>query len=128
MLQVGTSVTRTCAGYTRRELLQVGGLGVLGLTLADWLRSHDNQASAAGSTSGRRQRELSCIFLWLDGGPSHFETFDPKPNTPDNVRGPYGIIPTRVAGIQISEQMPMVAEHMDKCVILRSMTHNTDAH
>jgi hypothetical protein len=125
MLKVGETITRNCAGYTRREILQVGGLGLLGLTLADWLRCHDNQASAAGAA---RNRELSCIFLWLDGGPSHFETFDPKPNTPDTIRGPYGTIPTCVSGIQISELMPMVAEHMDKCTILRSMTHNTDAH
>jgi hypothetical protein len=99
--------------------LQVGGIGVLGLTLGDWWRARDLQASPA---SGRKGREPSCIFIFLSGGPSHLETFDPKPIAPVNIRGPYGTIRTNVSGIQIGELLPAMAQHMDRCAILRSMT------
>jgi hypothetical protein len=127
MLYLGESTFRNCAGLTRRQALQVGGLGVLGLTLADWLCVQEARANG-GPVSPSKLRDVSCIFLWLDGGPSHFETFDPKPNTPDTIRGPYGTIQTRVSGIHISELLPQAAEHMEKCAIIRSMTHGIDAH
>jgi hypothetical protein len=125
MLNLGDATVRTCAGLSRRQVLQVGGLGVLGLTLADWLRAQD--APARASPAGR-PRDVSCIFLWLDGGPSHFETFDPKPNTPDTIRGPYGVLRTPVPGLQVSELLPMVARLMDRCALIRSLSHTTDAH
>ncbi len=120
MLHVGQAVVRNCQGVTRRELLQVGGLSLLGLALPDMLRAGDSRSA--------KTREVSCIFLWLDGGPSHLETFDPKPNTPDTVRGPYGTIRTNVTGIHLSELLPLTAKHIDKCAIIRSMTHGVDAH
>jgi hypothetical protein len=116
MLHLGDSLHRTCAGLTRRQALQVGSLSILGLALPDVLKA------------AQAQRELSCILLWLDGGPSHFETFDPKPGTPDTVRGPYGAIPTNVPGIQISELLPQLARHADRYALIRSMTHGVDAH
>ena len=119
MLHLCDSVSRTCAGLTRRQALQVGGLSILGLSLADALR--------AGRDTTRPSREPACILLWLDGGPSPFETFDPKPNTPDTVRGPYDAIRTNVTGIQVSELMPMMAKHMDRCAIIRSMTAASSA-
>jgi hypothetical protein len=123
MLRIGDAAVRTCAGVSRREMLRVAGLGMAGLSLADWFRGE-----AAGRGTGGRARDVSCIFLWLDGGPSHLETFDPKPDAPDNVRGPYGAIPTNVTGVHISELLPMLARHMDKCALIRSMAHNVDAH
>jgi hypothetical protein len=123
MLGIGRSYVRTCQGITRRDMLRIGGLGLAGLTLADALRGR-----LGGNTGQAARRDVACIFLWLDGGPSHIETFDPKPNTPDNVRGPYGAIPTNVPGVQIGELLPMLARHMDKCALLRSMSHNVDAH
>jgi hypothetical protein len=125
MLGIGTATTRNCQGLSRREVLQVAGLGVAGITLADWFRSQEAQATPG---SQRDSRDISCIFLWLDGGPSHLETFDPKPDAPDNIRGPYGAVSTSVPGLHISELLPMVARHMDKCAIIRSMSHTTDAH
>jgi hypothetical protein len=119
MLHVGNIPNRDCQGLTRREVLRVGGLGVFGVTLADAWRGWEACASPSSSSGGR---EMSCIFLFLSGGPSHFETFDPKPNAPINIRGPYGTIGTNVPGIRISELLPMIAQHMDKCAILRSMT------
>jgi Protein of unknown function (DUF1501) len=127
MLNIGQTTSRNCQGVTRRELLQVGGASLLGLSLAGWLRAREQPAGNYPSLS-TRGRDVSCIFLWLDGGPSHFETFDPKPNTPDNVRGPYGVIDTNVTGIQVCELLPLLARHMDKCALIRSMSHNTDAH
>src|SRR3954451_7019617 len=102
MLHVGDAVGRNCQGVTRRSVLQVGGLAALGLTLADWFR-----ASAADKPAPKR--DVACIFIWLDGGPSHLETVDPTPNTPDTVRGPYGVVPTSVPGVHFCELMPLVA-------------------
>jgi hypothetical protein len=120
MFNIGAAAFRNCQGITRREILQVGGLGFLGLTLADWWT-----ARAAQSASSR---EPSCIFIFLSGGPSHLETFDPKPSAPIDIRGPYGVIPTSVPGIQISELLPQIARHMDQCAIIRSMTSRDGGH
>ncbi len=120
MFNIGNAASKHCQGVTRRAILQVGGLGAIGLTLAD--------AFAARASSGAPTRERSCIFIFLSGGPSHFETFDPKPSAPSDIRGPYGVIPTRVPGIQISELLPQVARHMDKCSLIRSMTSADGAH
>jgi hypothetical protein len=122
MLGFGRSMVRTCAGWSRRDVLRVGSLGLAGATLADWFRD-----AAAAPAYGER-RDVSCIFLWLDGGPSHLETFDPKPQAPDTVRGPYGAISTSVPGTHISELLPMTARHMDKGCLIRSMSHNIDSH
>ncbi|MBI1918459.1 MAG: DUF1501 domain-containing protein [Planctomycetes bacterium] len=119
MLHIGKPTARNGQDVTRREILRVGGLGLLGVTLGDWWRSRDVQASPSPQSRGR---EPSCIFIFLSGGPSHLETFDPKPNAPVNIRGPYGTIRTNVPGIQIGELLPALAQHMDKCAILRSMT------
>src|SRR5437763_3739272 len=127
MLRMGAATDRNRQGITRREMLQGAGLGVAGLPLPDWLRAQEARTSRPGGFGGGG-RDVSCIFLWLDGGPSHLETFDPKPETPDNIRGPYGAIRTNVPGIQISELLPMLARHMDKCALIRSMSHRTDAH
>jgi hypothetical protein len=122
MFNLGGMPTRNCQGVSRREILQIGGLGVLGLTLADGLRS---RKAAAGTG---KHREPSCIFIFLSGGPSHLETFDPKPGAPVNIRGPYGSIGTNASGVQISELLPQIAQHMDKCAIIRSMTSKDGGH
>jgi hypothetical protein len=120
MLSLVRAAARNCAGLSRRDLLQVGGAGLLGLALPDLLRAEEARPARRG--------DVSCIFLWLDGGPSHFETFDPKPNAADTVRGPYGAIKTSVAGVAVSELLPEMAKRMDKCAVIRSMNHGTDAH
>jgi hypothetical protein len=117
MLFLGNATSRNCQGLSRRELLQVGGLGLLGLGLPGVL-----------SSASPKRREMSCIMLWLDGGPSHLETFDPKPDAADNVRGPYGTIRTSVPGVLFSELMPMLAERMHRSAVIRSMTHRIDSH
>lgn len=123
MFNIGNVTSRNCQGVTRRELLQVGGLSLLGLTLADGLRFQEVRAKAAAGA-----REPACIFIFLEGGPSQLETFDPKPNASDDVRGPYGPIRTSVSGIQICELLPMLAQRMDQCALIRSLTDTTGAH
>lgn len=126
MLQIGQAVGRNCQGVTRRALLQVGGLGILGVSLADWLRAEENRKSNPAAAKNRS--ETSCLFIYLEGGPSQLETFDPKPNAPNNVRGPYGNIATRVPGLQVCELLPMMAARMERCALIRSLTGFTGAH
>jgi hypothetical protein len=127
MLHIGSTTSRNCQGPSRRSILQAGGLSILGLSLDDWWRGRQAQGSPP-TTSGGLRRDPSCIFIFLGGGPSHLETFDPKPNAPVNIRGPYGSINTNVPGIQISELLPLTAQCMDKCAILRSMTSKDGGH
>lgn len=117
---------RRCDGVLRRDALRVGGLTAFGLSLNQWFQ----QRAIAGQ---REAAADSCILIWLDGGPSHLETFDLKPNAPQEVRGPFQPIATSVAGIQISEHLERTASVMEQLAIVRSMTsplgeHNFASH
>ena len=117
---------RYCDGIKRRDLLQIGALSALGLTLPDWLRVQAAQASqnaSSGTVSGsKRPADIACILLWMNGGPSHIDTFDPKPEAPQEIRGEFGVIPTSVKGVYVSEHLPRLAKELDKYSILRSVT------
>lgn len=120
----------TYGHWSRREVLSLGGLAAWGLTLPTFLmcRRESTAAEPAGRPLAKR-----LVVIWLDGGPSHLETFDPKPNAPVEVRGPLGSIETSVPGVTLSECLPGVAARMDRCAIIRSMTsplgeHNFGAH
>ena len=126
MLNIGRTRTKNCQGISRRELLTVGGLGFLGLSLADWLRA--DEARTAARTARRRSSDTSCIFIFLEGGPSQLEMFDPKPSAPNDIRGPYGAIPTSVSGVQIGELLPAMAQRMHHCAVIRSLTGFDGAH
>jgi Protein of unknown function (DUF1501) len=106
---------------TRRRLLQVGGLGLLGLNLPSLLR-----ASAPGNT--KRARAKSVIFLHQYGGPGHIDTFDMKPDAPDQIRGEYRPIASKVPGVQVCERLPRIARIMDKVTLIRSMRHEMKNH
>src|SRR3982750_2835919 len=97
---------RPCRGPSRRDLLRVGLLGAWGLGLADLLRL---RARAAETGTHRPARATSCILIWLAGGPSHLDTFDPKPDAPSDVRGEFRPIDTSVPGLKISEVLPNLA-------------------
>lgn len=121
-----------CDGHSRRDLLRVGGLTALGFGLGDLFRAQ-RLAAAAGNSNAVRQRARSCVLIWLDGGPSHLETFDLKPDAPKEVRGPLESIETKVPGIRISECLPNTAAMLDRIAIIRSMTsplgeHNFGTH
>ena len=109
-------------GVNRRDALRIGSLTGLGLGLADLFRGQ------AAAIEPRWSRAKSCILLWLDGGPSHLETFDLKPSAPAEVRGPFQPINTNVSGIQISELLPETAKVTDKLAIIRSMTSPLGEH
>ncbi len=114
--------TRLCDGWTRREVLRVGGLSALGLTLADWFRL---EAAAAAPPKGRAR---SVILIFNCGAPSHIDLWDPKPDAPSEVRGEFKPIPTNVDGIQVSELLPQLARHADKYAIIRSVNHEHQSH
>src|SRR5712691_1039493 len=108
-------------GITRRHLLQVGGLGLLGLSLPGGL--------PADAHPRRRQgRAKSVIFLHQFGGPSHHDTVDMKPAAPDVVRGEFKPIATRVPGLQVCERLPRLARVMDKVTVVRSLRHTMKNH
>lgn len=120
---------RRCDGVTRRDFVRVGGLTAMGLGLTDLMRLRAAAVAKELATGKAR----SCILIWLDGGPSHLETFDLKPDAPAEVRGPFQPISTAVPGTQICELLPRTAEVLDRIAILRSMTsplgeHNFGAH
>ncbi len=114
MLRIGVTRARSCQGYTRREMLQIGSIGVAGLGLPDWLRLKAEGAVKAG-------RARSVIWLWLWGGPSHLDTFDLKPQAQVQYRGPFRPMATNVPGIEICELLPRLATVTDKYCIIRSM-------
>lgn len=115
---------KRCDGISRRDFLRVGGLTALGLGLGDFF--HLQRTFAGNNTITAKAK--SCILIWLDGGPSHLETFDPKPDAPQEVRGPLKTIPTNVTGIHISECLERTAGMMDKFAIIRSMTSPLGEH
>jgi uncharacterized protein (DUF1501 family) len=108
-------------GITRRELLRVGGLSALGLTIADVARLRAEAASGS-------DRAKSCVFIFLFGGPSHIDLWDMKPDAPAEIRGEFRPIDTAVAGIRICEHLPLLAQRMGLFCLLRSMTHQMPVH
>ena len=107
---------------SRRSFLRAGVLGTAGLSLADLLR-HE---AAASPSSARRPN--SVIILWMRGGPSHIDMWDPKPDAPPEYRGEFGTIPTKAPGIRLADLLPMCARLMDKWSIVRSLNHTDAGH
>jgi uncharacterized protein (DUF1501 family) len=120
MLSIPGRPGMTCDGFSRRELLRVGGAALLGLSLPEFLSW---KAQAASTKMETKARAKSVILLFLQGGPSHIDIWDPKPDAPSNIRGEFKPIKTKVDGIQVSETMPMLAEQMDKVTLIRSMSY-----
>ncbi len=127
MIRVLGNSKRLCDGLTRRDLLQVGSLGLLGLGLSagDQARAGTALASVTAGTFGRAK---SCILLFLYGSPSQLETFDPKPDAPSQIRGELGSIRSNVPGMDVCEGLPHLAKVMDKVTVLRSVSHPYPLH
>lgn len=116
---------RTRRGLTsRRELLRVGGLSLLGLSATELANL---RASATDQTIASR-RHHSCVFLFLFGGPSQIDLWDLKPNAPLEIRGEFTPTATRIPGILLCEHLPRLGEQMDKICLVRSMTHHMNVH
>jgi hypothetical protein len=103
--------------FSRRNMLKASLLGLAGLTLPRLLQERA-RASVAGTAMGGRK---SVILLWMAGGPSHIDTWDPKPDRPLQNRGPFGVIPTRLPGVHLCEHYPLQAALLDKLTIIRSV-------
>ncbi|MEW4567063.1 DUF1501 domain-containing protein [Tautonia sp. JC769] len=121
-----TPPSRSCPGPSRRAVLRAGVLGAFGLALDDVLRlrslSARQNAYGTRPTLDGTPRAKSCILIWLSGGPSHIDTFDPKPDAPGEFRGEFDPIETSVPGVRISEIFPELARVLDRVTLIRSMT------
>jgi hypothetical protein len=126
----GAANDRPCRGPSRRAILKVGLLSAWGFGLDDLFRL---RARAAADGVAKPAKVKSCILVWLAGGPSHIDTFDPKPDASVDVRGEFKPIDTSVAGLKISEVFPKLAKVMDRATLIRSVTspeadHDRAAH
>ena len=108
-----------CDKFTRRDFLHAGSLATLGLSLPAYLKAKEQGAA--------KDNDVNCIMLFLLGGPSQLDTWDLKPNAPEEVRGPFKPIQTNASGIQISEIFPRMAKHADKFSLVRSVYHTATA-
>jgi hypothetical protein len=123
MLRILGRPRTLCDGLTRRDLLQVGAIGAL--SLADLLRG---RAASAASTRRALGRAKACILLFPYGSPPQHETFDPKPDAPSEIQGELKAMATRVDGLRICDQLPRIAQVMDRVTVVRSVTHDYPLH
>src|SRR5437870_1308234 len=124
MLDLVTGISSDCSDVSRREFIRVGGLSALGLTLPGFLRLQ-HLAAASGTATKKAKR---CILLWMQGGPSHHDTFDPKPDAPAEIRGEFATIPTTLPGVRIAEHLPLLARQTDKYSIIRGHDPKNGSH
>jgi len=113
----------SCDGATRRDFLKIGALGLGSLALPDLLRSRARAAQA-----GQTTKNTSVVWLWLGGGPTHVETFDPKMSAPAEYRSIVGAVKTNIAGVELGGVFPRLARNMDKLAVVRSFAHNNSGH
>ncbi|MBM3728375.1 MAG: DUF1501 domain-containing protein [Acidobacteria bacterium] len=114
---------RYVPGASRRQVLRVGSLGLFGLNLPGLLRAEDENRS-----KGKEAKQRSCILLWLSGGISQLDSFDPKPDAPIEIRGEFKTIPTTTPGIHFVEHLPKLSRMTKQFSLIRSMTHNQGTH
>ena len=117
-----------CEGTPRRDFLRLGLGACLGLGLGDLLRGRARASEAALAAGGTSPANVNCIMIWLDGGPSHYETFDPKPDAQTDIRGEFKPIPTSAPGVFFSEVVPKLARVADKATVIRSVCHKDPNH
>ena len=123
MLEISGHSTRLCDGITRREWLRIGAISLGGLSLPRLLRNR-----VCASESGTRSRAKSVIVLFNGGGIPQHETWDPKPDAPLEVRGPFGTIPTQTPGLRVGELMPLTARLTDRIAVIRTMVTGDNSH
>lgn len=125
MLSISGPRGRLCDGWTRREMLRIGGATMLGLSLPAFLRREaaaatNNMIKAHGPGAGSAKH---VILIYLQGGPSHIDIFDPKPDAPENIRGQFKPLPTKLPDVFIGEHMPKLASILDKVTLIRSVSY-----
>jgi len=119
------TISRNCDGLSRRHCLKLGLGGFVGAGLVDLLRLRGVASQQAAPLQAKAK---SCILIWLDGGPTHYETFDPKPLAPTEIRGEFHPIATQTPGVQFSEHLTRLASISDKLAVIRSIRHNQGNH
>lgn len=124
MLTLFGNSSTFCDGLNRRSLLKAGAMGLAGLSLSDVLRLQ----AASATESAKLTTDTAVIFIELAGGPSQFETYDPKPKAPQEIRGPFQSIPTSQPGERFCELLPQQAKLLDKLTVIRSIHHNKNSH
>jgi hypothetical protein len=126
MLVIPGEVSRdTCDGVSRRELIRFGGLSLAGLSLANVLATEARGNTAPSKDSGGRGfgKAKSVILIYLQGGPSHLDLWDPKENVPDKVRSIFKSAPTKITGTHVTELLPKIAQQLDKASLIRTMSY-----
>lgn len=118
------SWSTNCEGFSRRDCLRLGLGTLFGGGLVEALRAR----ATAAAVSQQAAPAKACILIWMDGGPTHFEMFDPKPDAPAEIRGEFGPIATKVSGVQFSEHMTRLASCLDKYALIRSIRHDQGNH
>jgi uncharacterized protein (DUF1501 family) len=121
MLDLSTGRTADCSGVDRRTFLRVGGLAAFGLSLPQYLR-------AMAEAPAGRAKAKRCILLWMQGGPSHIDTFDPKPDAPAEIRGEFGTVPTTLPGVRFADPLPMLAQQTDRLAVVRGHDPKNGSH
>src|SRR5215469_2729996 len=119
MLRIPGEPNRWCDGIARRDFLQIGGLGAVGLALPDLFRARAQGAIPAARDAGRAR---ACILLFMGGGPPQMDTFDLKPEAPADVRGQFPPIASSVPGTQISSLLPALAQQAHRYAIIRTVS------
>lgn len=121
MLRIeGSRSAKLCSGPTRRDFLTAGAIAPLGLSLGGLF-------SAQAAAAQRPDSDVNCIFLMLVGGPSQLDTFDPKPDAPEEVRGPFQSAQTKIPGVRFCNKFPETIRHSDKISVLRTLYHGATA-
>jgi len=125
MLSIPGKPGYTCDGWSRREFLRIGGAGIFGCTLGDIFRLQSLAGNAPADPKAKSGwgQARNVIMIFLQGGPSHIDIWDPKPDAPSNIRGEFKQIRTNVPGIWLSEVMPLLAKQMDKATLIRSVSY-----
>jgi hypothetical protein len=121
-MELGQS-DRYCDGFSRRSFLQLGVAGMASLGLPSLLKARDESSQSFGG-----RKDTRCILIWLDGGPGHMDMYDMKPEAPEEYRGIWKPIKTKVPGFDLTELYPKQARITDKFSIVRSLHHDTGDH
>ncbi len=125
MPQSASPHSSACAPrFQRRCWLKFGLMGFAGGSLPALMQMR----AEAAAENPQARKPVNCILIWMDGGPSHFETFDPKPDAPVEIRGDFRAIQTKVPGVHFSQHLPRLAGMLDKYAVIRSVCHNQGNH
>lgn len=121
MFDLLTGRSSDCTRVSRRQFLRIGGLSAVGLSLPQLLKARASEAAPG-------KKAVNCILMWMQGGPSHIDMFDPKPDAPAEIRGEFGTIPTGLSGIRFCEHLPLLAKQTDKFSLIRGHDPKNGSH